>query len=54
MLQNLDTFNFTEIMNVSWDHACNIPGRAVNRGMERKIGRPSWERTRGWRTGWKA
>ncbi len=41
MLQNLDTFNFTEIMNVSWDQAWNILDRAVKRGMERKRGRPS-------------
>lgn len=41
MLQNMDTFNFTEIMKVSWKQAWNILERAVKRGRERKKGHPS-------------
>jgi len=38
MFQNMDTFNFTKIMNVSWNQAWNILERAVKRGMDRKGG----------------
>ena len=41
MLQNIDTYNFTEIMKLSWKQAWNIIERAVTRGRERKIGHPS-------------
>ncbi|OWP56592.1 MAG: hypothetical protein B2I17_04650 [Thermoplasmatales archaeon B_DKE] len=41
MLQNMDTFNFTGIMNVSWNQAWNILERAVKRGMYRKEGHPA-------------
>ena len=41
MLQNIDTYNFTEIMKLSWKQAWNIIERAVKRGRERKIGHPS-------------
>ena len=40
MLQNIDTFNFTEIMKVSWNQAWNILDRSVERGRERKSGHP--------------
>ncbi|MGC8673355.1 MAG: ISL3 family transposase, partial [Thermoplasmata archaeon] len=41
MLQNIDTYNFTEIMHLSWQQAWNIIERAVKRGRERKKGHPS-------------
>ena len=41
MLQNMDTFNFTDIMKVSWKQAWNILERAVKRGRERKKGHTS-------------
>ena len=41
MLQNMDTFNFTEIMKLSWKQAWNIIDRAVKRGRSRKSGHPS-------------
>ncbi len=41
MLQNIDTYNFTEIMLLSWQQAWNIIERAVKRGRERKKGHPS-------------
>jgi len=41
MLQNMDTFNFTEIMKVSWKQAWNILEHAVKRGRERKKGHPT-------------
>ena len=36
MLQNIDTYNFTDIMKLSWNQAWNILNRAVKR--ERKSG----------------
>ncbi len=41
MLQNIDTYNFTEIMHLTWQQAWNIIERAVKRGRERKKGHPS-------------
>ena len=41
MLQNIDTYNFTDIMKLSWNQAWNILDRAVKRGRERKSGHPS-------------
>ncbi|OWP56279.1 MAG: hypothetical protein B2I17_06765 [Thermoplasmatales archaeon B_DKE] len=41
MLQNMDTFNFTGIMKLSWKQAWNILERAVKRGRDRKNGHPS-------------
>ena len=41
MLQNIDTYNFTDIMKLSWKQAWNILDRAVKRGRERKSGHPS-------------
>ena len=41
MLQHMDTFNFTDIMKLSWKQAWNIIERAVKRGRERKSGHPS-------------
>jgi transposase len=41
MLQNIDTYNFTEIMKLSWKQAWNIIERAVKRGRDRKKGHPS-------------
>ena len=38
MLQNIDTYNFAEIMSLSWQQAWNIIERAVKRGRERKKG----------------
>ena len=38
MLQNIDTYNFTDIMKLSWKQAWNIPDRAVKR--EKKSGPP--------------
>ena len=37
----MDTYNFTEIMRLSWSQAWNILDRAVKRGRERKRGKPS-------------
>lgn len=41
MLQNIDTFNFTEIMRLSWKEAWNILDRAVKRGRSRMKGHPT-------------
>ncbi|MHB1663502.1 MAG: ISL3 family transposase, partial [Thermoplasmataceae archaeon] len=41
MLQNMDTYNFTDVMRLSWKQAWNILERAVKRGRERKKGHPS-------------
>ena len=41
MLQNIVTYNFTDIMKLSWNQAWNILERAVKRGIERKSGNPS-------------
>ena len=41
MLQHMDTFNFTEIMRLSWNQAWNILDSAVKRGIKRKRGRLS-------------
>ena len=41
MLQHMDTYNFTEIMRLSWSQAWNILDRAVKRGRERKREKPS-------------
>ena len=41
MLQNIDTYNFTDIMKLSWKQEWIIIERALKRGMERKIGNPS-------------
>ena len=41
MLQNIDTYNFTDIMKLSWKQAWNIIERAVKRGIERKKSNPS-------------
>ncbi len=38
MLQNIDIYNFTDIMKLSWKQAWNILDRAVKRGRERKRG----------------
>ncbi len=38
ILQNMDTYNFTEIMKLSWKQAWNIIERAVKRCRERKTG----------------
>ena len=35
MIQNMDTFNFTEIMKLSWKQAWNILERAVKMGRDR-------------------
>ena len=41
MLQNIDTYNFTDIMKLSWKETWNILDRAVMREMKRKTGNPS-------------
>ena len=41
MLQNIDTYSFTDIMKLSWNQAWNILDRAVKGGIERKRGNPS-------------
>ena len=41
MFQNIVTYNFTDIMKLSWNQAWNILERAVKRGIERKSGNPS-------------
>ena len=41
MFQNIDTYNFTEIMRLSWQQAWNIIEMAVKRGRERKKVHPS-------------
>ena len=38
MLQNIDIYNFTDIMKLSWKQPWNILDRAVKRGRERKRG----------------
>ena len=40
MLQNMDIYNFTQIMGISWNQAWNIIDHAVKRGMSRKSSRP--------------
>ena len=40
MLQNMDVYNFTQIMDISWNQAWSIIDRAVKRGMSRKNLRP--------------
>ena len=40
-LHNIDTYNFTDVLKLSWNQAWNIIERAVKRRMERKIGNPS-------------
>lgn len=41
ILQNMDTYNFTEIMKLSWKQAWNVIERVVKRCRERKTGLPS-------------
>ena len=41
MFQNIDTYNFTDIMKLLWKQALNIIERAVKRGMECKKSNPS-------------
>ena len=40
MLQNIDTFNFTEFMRLPWKQEWNILDRAVKSGRSRKKGHP--------------
>lgn len=40
VLQNMDIYNFTQIMDISWSQAWNIIDHAVKRGMSRKTSHP--------------